>query len=560
MATPATLLAPSTITARPAEAPAPAVAWYRTTWAVGAAGGIALWTAFPPLEWWPLAWVAPVIWLLLIRRRELGGRRPYWALWLAGFVYFGMMFYWIALAHWAAYFGWAALSAYLACYLPAFIGLSRVAVHRLRVPLILAAPTVWTALELIRAYLFTGFLMGALGHTQYGWLELIQISDVFGAYGVSFLVMFVAACLARMLPVEGHGVAWWPVVPAAATLAATLGYGYQKVSEDHARSAPTPRIALVQGSFDARFSVSMDEFRALKRQIYQQHMELSARAVETHRDVDLVVWPESMYRAPLIEFEDLQKVPEDMDADVPDRMRQLVLETATELATPMLLAVDRIVVRPEGRKYFNSSAYVAFDRQSRTAEIRGRYDKMHLVPFGEYVPLGHYFPWLYKLTPLSGGLTPSERPEAFEVGRNGAYRVSPAICFESVVPHLIRRQMRELAKRGETPDVFITQTNDGWFWGSAALDMHLICGVFRAIECRRPFLTAANTGISASIDARGRIIARAGKRVSDVIVADVTLVNWESPYVQWGDWLAWACLIATGLVAAIGLVCRWRGQ
>jgi apolipoprotein N-acyltransferase len=120
--------------------------------------------------------------------------------------------------------------------------------------------------------------------------------------------------------------------------------------------------------------------------------------------------------------------------------------------------------------------------------------------------------------------------------------------------------MLDLAARGEMPDVLITQTNDGWFWGSAALDMHVVCGVFRAIECRRPFLTAANTGISASIDAWGRIDARAGKRVPDVIIAEPKLVDWDSPYVRHGDWFAWTCLAATALFGAVGLICGRGGK
>jgi apolipoprotein N-acyltransferase len=186
---------------------------------------------------------------------------------------------------------------------------------------------------------------------------------------------------------------------------------------------------------------------------------------------------------------------------------------------------------------------------------------MHPVMFGEYVPLGDIFPSLYSLTPLSGGLTRGTRAEAFSVGKDGgAYRVSPTICFESVVPHLMRWQMLDLVNRGEAPDVLITQTNDGWFWGSAALNMHVVCGVFRAIECRRPFLTAANTGISASIDAWGRIEAQAGKRVPDVIIAEPKLVDWDSPYVRYGDGFAWACLAATALFGVVGLVFRRRGK
>ena len=158
------------------------------------------WVALPPVDWWPLAWVAPVPWVLLIRLKELPGRRPYAVLTLAGFCFWMAALHWLRLPHPATSIGWVALSFYFAFYLPVFVGLSRVAVHRLRVPVMLAAPMVWTGLELARAHLLTGMTMGSLGHTQYRWIALIQLSDLTGAYGVSFVVMFVAASLARMMP------------------------------------------------------------------------------------------------------------------------------------------------------------------------------------------------------------------------------------------------------------------------------------------------------------------------------------------------------------------------
>ena len=157
---------------------------------------------------WPAA-----LWLSALHRRWRD--RPYWTLWLAGLLFWLATLNWLRFPHWATGLGWLAMSCYFAVYFPLFVGLSRVAVHRFRVPVILAAPAVWTGLELARADVLTGMAMASLGHTQYRWIELIQISDLAGAYGVGFLVMFVAACLARMLPCDGHRRAVWPLVPAA---------------------------------------------------------------------------------------------------------------------------------------------------------------------------------------------------------------------------------------------------------------------------------------------------------------------------------------------------------
>ncbi len=127
------------------------LAWYRSTLGQAVLGAVLLWAAFPPLELWPLAWFAPIAWVLLVRRAELPGRRPYAALWLAGFAFWMAAIHWLVLPHWATSFGLLALAFYLAFYLPVFVGLSRVAVHGLRVPVVLAAPTIWTGLELARA-------------------------------------------------------------------------------------------------------------------------------------------------------------------------------------------------------------------------------------------------------------------------------------------------------------------------------------------------------------------------------------------------------------------------
>ena len=141
---------------------------------------------------------------MLVRADELPGRRPYRWLWLAGFIYWLATIQWLRLAHPAVYVGWFALAAYLAVYLPAFVAISRIAVHRLRVPLWLAAPVVWTGLELARAHLFTGFLFGAIAHTQARWTTLIQISDLTGEYGVDFLIIAVAAAITMVIMPPRH--------------------------------------------------------------------------------------------------------------------------------------------------------------------------------------------------------------------------------------------------------------------------------------------------------------------------------------------------------------------
>ena len=152
------------------------------------------------------------------------------ALWLAGFVFWLAALYWLTLPHWATSFGWLALSFYLAFYIPVFVGLTHVAVHRLGISLLVAAPIVWTGLELAKGHLLSGFTMGSLGHTQFRFLPFIQIADIISGYGVGGLVILGGACLARMIPWNGRRWAIWPLAPLTAMFAVTLVYGYQRLA------------------------------------------------------------------------------------------------------------------------------------------------------------------------------------------------------------------------------------------------------------------------------------------------------------------------------------------
>jgi apolipoprotein N-acyltransferase len=158
---------------------------------------------------------------------------------------------------------------------------------------------------------------------------------------------------------------------------------------------------------------------------------------------------------------------------------------------------------------------------------------------------------------MADGLTPGREPQSFQVGD---VRIAPVICFENTVPQLLRRQIRRLAQRGQNPDVLVTITNDGWFWGSSLLDVHLACGVFRAIELRRPMLIAANTGFSAWIEPTGHVPAQGPRRAEGMILADLDVRDPRPTlYLCYGDWFAGGCL----LLALSGLTCRpprWRAR
>jgi apolipoprotein N-acyltransferase len=566
------------------------------------------------MDLWPLAWFAPIPWLLLIRREKLDGRRPYLILWLAGFAFWLGALHWLRLPYWATAFGWVALSFYFAFYVPVFIALSRTAVHQFRLPVILAAPIVWTGLELARAHLLTGMTMASLAHTQYRWVQLIQISDLAGAYGVSFLVMFVAACLAHSLenfqifakdgkhsfakegrhsclPPQKLGLSPWialfrPLLPAVAILATVLAYGYARTANNE--TTPGLKIALIQGSIDT----TMDAKEDSRETMFSQDIELSRQAIDKFGKLDLIVWPEGAFQYPLITIDadagdrdprlhDDDLTPEKARDNLKswsDHSSKAIIETAGMLHSPLLIGLDSYHFTADGEQIFNSAVYV-----SASGDLLGRYDKMHLVMFGEYIPFAHYLTWLYKLTPLTLGTTPGTQPVFFQVridatagsssiavkqpgatagssssAVNREIRIAPNICYESVIPHLIRWQINTLTAQGQEPDVLVNFTNDGWFWGSSELDMHLACGVFRAVEFRKPFLIAANTGFSAWIDANGRIVEQGPRRATDVILARVRIDHRKSWYLYYGDWPSGICLAGCCVFAAAGLWKRFQ--
>ncbi len=389
--------------------------------------------------------------------------------------------------------------------------------------------------------------MAALGHTQYRWIELIQISDLAGGYAVSFLVMFVAACLAHVWFATAERSSTrrsriWPLAAAVALVAAALAYGHARLddSPNHAPSDHSgPTVALIQGNIEADWKSDLEK----QQRIFDDHLRLSQQALASAGKLDLIVWPETMFRQPIVE-----RAPNVTTNDAEAFSEQgrefavvtprVIADLARVLDTPLLLGLVALRFHaPDDYERFNSAQ--GTDRQGTLVD---RYDKMQLVMFGEYVPFAHWMPWLYRLTPLGGGLAAGEAAKSIEIE---GVRYAPSICFETVLPHLIGRQVRTLGEAGHEPDVLVNLTNDAWFWGSSELDMHLVCNVFRAVECRKPLLIAANSGISAWIDSDGRIRSRGPKQAEATLIAHVVLDPRRSRYLAWGDWPAGLCLFAT---------------
>ena len=274
-------------------------------------GSLLTWLAFPPVGWSVLAFFAPVLWLMWIAPATLPGRHPYRIFWLAGFTFWLLSVHWIRLPHPLNYLAWVVLASYLGVYLPLFVALARVGVHRMKMPLWLVAPVVWTGLDWLRGYLMTGFGMGSLAHTQAGFHWIVQLADVVGEYGVTFLILCIAGSITTLIAPgqqSSSGSVWtlWvlPLTRCVCLLALACLYGlysgwHESKSADAVHSEN--RIILIQGNYLADWKFDTDK----QRRIMDEQLRLSDQAVRENRDADLLIWPETSFRQTLVTVEDV---------------------------------------------------------------------------------------------------------------------------------------------------------------------------------------------------------------------------------------------------------------
>ena len=534
----------------------------RRVWLPALAGAVTMFLVQPPADLWWLAWLAPLPWLVLVTIARLDGPRPWLAIWTGGFIHWLFTIHWLRLPHPATSIGWVALAAYLACYVPLFVWAARRLVHGRGWPLVPAATLAWMACEQLRGTVLGGFSFGMLGHTQWRWTTLIQLADACGAVGVSGLVMAVAAACMTVLARGPRRELAAAAAAAAATILA-LAYGSLRLATAPVAQDRPLDVLLVQGSIDTELKHDPD--KAIDVAQHYDTLTLEGLAVTgTASRPDLIVWPETMWRWPVLAIDPAEHLPEpvveemlgpaaegDSDADrqarcrgALERQRFEALETfAMRYGTTWLVGVDRQVVTPRatgGAEHFNSGLFL--DAEGRPVAC---YDKMHPVMFGEYVPLAETFPVLYRITPLPAGLSAGAAPVAVEIA---GYEVAPTICYETALPEAIRGLVRSLASRGRRPDVIVNLTNDGWFWGSSELDMHLAAAIFRAVEVRTPLVIAANTGFSAAIDGSGRLLDRGPRRQTATLRAAVRRDGRSSPWLAWGSLPVWLCVTVVAIL------------
>jgi len=470
--------------------------------AVLAGAALLLALAFPRTDWALTPWlmVAP----LLVVAVMMPPRPAFWYGLLYGGVFFLVLLRWLNFTFRVystipgplVFLPTVLLAGYCAFWLGAVAwAVSRVAARRSIGWALLAAPFFWVAGEWLRGHLFGGFPWGTLAYSQYLHLRVIQIAELTGVHGVSFLIVAVNAAVAGCLVLT-----WRRAVAGAAMAAvlvgATLVFGGVRLSQT--APAPTARVTIMQPSIEQPVKWEPRHTQNTLAIYFALTRQAAAEGAQ------LLVWPETAM--PTI----LRQDPELIAA---------LSRASAELKIPFLVgSIDTAGNPPR----YRNTAFLLTDQG-----IIGRYDKIHLVPFGEYVPLSGVIGFVRGWAEFISELEPGTRTVVFQ-GPPAPYGV--VICYEGIFPDLVRNFVRDGAR------LMVNMTNDAWFGRTSGPEQHLTMYPFRAIEHRVSVVRAANTGVSAFIAPTGQIVRRLGLFQRGLLTDTVPLRVGRTLYTRLGDW------------------------
>jgi len=539
----------------------------RSRYPLAILAGLLLAASLPRLSIAGLAWVAPG--LILAAAFGKRGGESFRIGYVAGLAHYLASLYWLLLIPYRWHSiplgpaaGWLSLSAYLALFPATWVWLlSRIhcpgsEVRSLTQPgrswlagldgvlpqswgrrtlWALSGAALWVALEMIVSRLFSGFPWNLLGSSQYQMAPLIQIASVTGIYGVSFLLVWVSLSLlsAGLMVVRRPTArsAWVGEVFLPMTVVALVfNFGFRQLATE---SVPdrTLKVTLVQPSIPQ--TLIWDTSRDRER--FEELISLSRQAL-TNRP-DLLVWPEAA--VPSYARWDTNTYP-------------AITNLVRQHPAWLILGSDDLG-RPEhpahadDYEFYNASFLVNPD-----GEFVRRYRKRNLVIFGEYIPLVRWLPFVKWFTPIEGGFTPGNHTVPF-VLTNRDVKTSVLICFEDIFPHLAREYAED------DTDFLVNLTNNGWFGESAAQWQHAAGALFRAVENGLPLIRCSNNGLTAWVDAHGRLrqVFRDDRGTvygPGFMTAEIPLLapgQKRAPtfYHQHGDWFGWACVVIAGVMA-----------
>jgi apolipoprotein N-acyltransferase len=468
--------------------------------------GILLAFSFPSFNLWITAWVAFIPLLLAIRGKNKA--QSFVSGYISGLVFWSMTVYW--LSH-VTVPGVLLMVSYLSLYSALFTLFIKL-FSRNKNSGVIIIPALWVMLEYLRSHAFTGFGWALLGYSQYQNIYIIQIADLFGAWGVSFLVMVINVCIYNYLISDAKpGLRIRKLLLAASLLIAVLSYGcYKSKAVEPGENKKGIKISVIQGNIpqELKWDVKsrdmiMNRFLGLSREVLPDNPEI-------------IIWPEAAI--PVVISEEPWYL---------GRVRKFADDNKIFM---LLGAVDAV-----GEAYYNEAILLSPGKEDHTV-----YKKLHLVPFGEYIPLRKYLKFLEPFVPI-GDFTAGNEYTVFP----SPVKFSVLICFEDNIAEISRNFVR----RGSR--LLVNITNDAWFNLSSAPYQHMQSSVFRAVENRVYVIRSANTGVSGFIAPTGKILSSVsdagGNRIFITGYATheiFTSIDYLSFYTRFGDLFIIFCIMA----------------
>ncbi|MFH1148593.1 MAG: apolipoprotein N-acyltransferase [Pseudomonadota bacterium] len=497
--------------------------------------GVLLTLSFPRFSLAPLAWLALVPFFVSIQ-----GQKPRTAALfglLFGVVHFAGLLYWVTTAmrlygHLSTLVSISILLllvVYLALYFAGF-AFSLALTEKAGLSLVAAAPALWVSFEYLRSILFTGLPWENLSYSQYATLSLIQVSDITGNYGISFYIVMANSLLGMLFYKRRSrrktSSLKKSVMAFLVVSLAFWSYGYYRLKDIERKIAKSPTIeaAVIQGNI--RQDIKWDQLR--QRETIDIYSRLSRKAAESSH-AEVIIWPETA-------------VPFCFGEDAP--LSREVKDLSRELNCYLLFGAPCYEKRGVDETLLFNSAFLL----SPAGSALGRYDKIHLVPFGEYVPVRSLLPFAGKLVASVGDFAPGGDQKPFPAGK---VRIGALICFESIFPELARKQVLQGA------NFLVTMTNDAWFGRSSAPYQHMSMSVFRAVENRVSLARAANTGISTFVEPSGKITRSTAIFEEGFLRETLPVMSEKTIYTRWGDVFPLVCIVFAALMI---MYSKWRNK
>jgi apolipoprotein N-acyltransferase len=484
--------------------------------------GIFLFLSFPKYGVGFLAWIALVPLLLALKNKSI--LQSLIIGFITGLTYYIGIIYWIAhvivnygyLPYWSALLIMLLLAAYLSVYVAIFsAGVSYF--RKKNITDLISAPCLWVILEYIKSHLLTGFPWENLAYSQYLYRVVIQIVDVTGIYGLAFIIVLINVILNDFLSEEQtQRSVIKEFVLGCLIFVIVYGYGVFRIEDVETRDilSDNQEILLVQGSIDQ----NLKWFPKYQEETINIYKNLTGK--ENIKPGGLVVWPET---ATPFFFQDI------------DEKHLRVASVAKNSEGWLLFGSPSYKQDADKKLNFYNSAFLL----SPDGKVRGQYNKVHLVPYGEYVPLRKIFPFINKLTV---GIGDFKNGKGFYPLNMGLHPLGVLICYEGILPEASRMYKKNGA------ELLVNITNDAWFGETSAPYQHLSMTVFRAVENRLYLVRAANTGISAIINPTGLVVGQTGLFEKETLKGTVKFSKIPTCYEKYGDIFIYFVIILTMLL------------